>query len=150
LSELSQRLNQLRTMLDDLVEAETLVGSIGELLAQRNALREQVRELGTEIATKRQAVEQEVASLDADLATRQRAFATEIATKRQVVEQEVGALDADLAIRQRAFADEIARMEEQTAAAKAEQARVEHELQDVHMRLDHTRAVYSELRKKFA
>jgi hypothetical protein len=27
---------------------------------------------------------------------------------------------------------------------------VEHELQDVHMRLDHTRAVYSELRKKFA
>jgi chromosome segregation ATPase len=121
LSELSQRLNQLRTMLDDLVEAETLVGSIGELLAQRNALREQVRELGTEIATKRQAVAQEVA-----------------------------ALDADLAIRQRAFADEIARMEEQTATAKAEQARVEHELQDVHMRLDHTRAVYSELRKKFA
>jgi len=108
-------------MLDDLVEADKLVGRIGELLAQRNALREQLHELGTEIATKRQAVEQEVAALDADLATRQRVFA-----------------------------DEIARMEQQTATAKAEQARAEHELQDVRMRLDHTQAVYDGIRKKFA
>ena len=98
MSELSQRLSQVRNMLDDLDEADKLVDSIGDLLAQRNALREQLRELGTEIATKRQAVEQEVAALDADLATRQRAFT-----------------------------DEIARMEEQTATAKAEQARTEQE-----------------------
>ena len=55
MSELSQRLSQVRNMLDDLVEADKLVGSIGELLAQRNALREQLHELGTEIATKRPA-----------------------------------------------------------------------------------------------
>ena len=121
MSELSQRLSQVRNMLDDLVEADKLVGSIGELLAQRNALREQLHELGTEIARKRPAVEQEVAALDADLATRQRVFA-----------------------------DEIARMEQQTATAKAEQARAEHELQDVRMRLDHTQAMYDEIRKKFA
>ena len=73
---------------------------------------------------------------------------TEIVTQRQAVEQEVAALDPDLATRQRVFADEIARMEQQTATAKAEQARAEHELQDVRMRLDHTRAVYDEIRKK--
>ena len=69
-------------VLDDLVEADKLVGSIGELLAQRNALREQVQ-AGTEIVTQRQAVEQEVAALDADLATRQRVFADEIARMEQ-------------------------------------------------------------------
>jgi chromosome segregation ATPase len=121
MSELSQRLSQVRNILDDLVEADKLVDSIGELLAQRNVLRDQLHELGTEIATKRQAVEHEVAALDTDLATRRRAFA-----------------------------DEIARMEQQTATAKAELARTEHELQDVRMRLDHTQAVYNELRKKFA
>ena len=46
MSELSQRLSQVRNMLDDLVEADKLIGSIGELLAQRNALREQLHELG--------------------------------------------------------------------------------------------------------
>jgi hypothetical protein len=121
MSELSQRLSQVRKILDDLREADELVGSIGELLAQRNALREQVYELGTEIATKRLAVEQEVAALDADLATRQRVFA-----------------------------DDLARMEQETATAKAEQARAEYELQDVRMRLDHTQAVYDDIRKKFA
>jgi chromosome segregation ATPase len=121
MSELSQRLSQVRNILDDLVEADKLVDSIGELLAQRNVLREQIHDMGTEIASKRQTVEQEVAALDADLATRQHAFA-----------------------------EEIARMEQQTATAKAELARAEHELQDVHMRLNHTQAVYDEIRKKFA
>ena len=121
MSELSQHLSQVRHVLDDLVEADKLVDSIAELLAQRNALREQLHDLGTEVATKHQAVAQEVAALDADLATRQRGFA-----------------------------DEIARMEQQTTTAKAEQARTEHELQDVRTRLDHTRAVYDEIRKKFA
>lgn len=121
MSELSQRLSQVRSFLDDLLEADELVGNIGEMLAQRNALREQLHELGIEIATKRQAVEQEVAGLDADLATRQRVFV-----------------------------DEIARMEQQTAIVKAQQARAEHDLQDVRMRLDHTQAVYDEIRKKFA
>ena len=41
-------------------------------------------------------------------------------------------------------------MEQQTATAKAEQARAEHELQDVRMRLDHTQAVYDEVSEKFA
>jgi len=41
-------------------------------------------------------------------------------------------------------------MEEQTAAAKAEQASAEHDLDDLRMRLDHTQAVYNELRRKFA
>lgn len=121
MSELSNRLSQLRQLLDDVVEADKLVDSIGDLLAQRNALRA------------------ELCVLDA-----------EIVTKRQAVKQEVTALDADLATRQRTFADEIARMEEQTATAKAEQARTEYELRDIRMRLDHTRAVYDELRKKFA
>ena len=74
----------------------------------------------------------------------------EIVTKRQAVEQEVAALDADLATRQQSFADEIARMEEQTATDKAELVRTEYELRDVRIRLDHARAVYDELRTKFA
>jgi hypothetical protein len=41
-------------------------------------------------------------------------------------------------------------MEEQTATAKAEQARAEHDLRDVRMRLDHARVVYDEVRSKFA
>ena len=71
-------------------------------------------------------------------------------TKRQAVKQEVAALDADLATRQQSFADEIARMEEQTATDKAELVRTEYELRDVRIRLDHARAVYDELRTKFA
>ena len=121
MSELSNRLSQLRQWLDDVVEADQLVDNIGDLLGQRNALRAQLAELDVEIMRKRRAVEQEVAVLDVDLATRQRAFA-----------------------------EEIARMEEQTAAAKAEQARAEHDLRDVRMRLDHTQTVYDDLRRKFA
>ena len=99
MSELSQRLSQVRNMLDDLVEADgALSAASGELLAQRNALREQLHELGTEIATKRQAVEQEVAALDADLATRQRVFADEIAH----MEQQTGDRDRDEAPGRRA------------------------------------------------
>ena len=120
MSELSKRLSQLRQLIDDVAEADKLVESIADLLAQRNALRA------------------ELCALDG-----------EIVTKRQAIKQEVAALNADLASRQHAFADEIARMEEQTATAKAEQTRVEHELHDVSMRLKHTRAVYDELRKKF-
>jgi hypothetical protein len=119
-SELSKRLSQLRQLLDDVVEADKLVESIGDLLAQRNALRAELCELDADIVTKRQAVKQEAAALDAELATRQRTFA-----------------------------DEIARMEEETATAKAAQARAEYELRDVRIRLDHIRAVYNELRKKF-
>jgi chromosome segregation ATPase len=179
MSELSNRLSQLRQWLDDVVEADQLVDNIGDLLGQRNALRAQLAELDVEIMRRRRAVEQEVAALDVDLATRQRAFAEEIARmegqtantkaeqlnvlraqlteldgelmgKRRAVEQEVAALDVDLAARQSAFAEEIARMEEQTAAAKAEQARAEHDLRDVRMRLDHTQTVYDDLRRKFA
>jgi len=120
-SELSKRLSQLRQLLDDVDEADKLVETIGDLLAQRNALRA------------------ELCVLDG-----------EIVTKRQAIKQEVTALDADLASRQRAFADEIARMEEETATAKAEHARTEYELRDIRMRLDHTRVAYDELRKKFA
>src|SRR5262245_5241848 len=120
-SELSKRLSQLRQLLDDVDEADKLVETIGDLLAQRNALRA------------------ELCVLDG-----------EIVTKRQEIKQEVAALDADLASRQRAFADEIARMEEETATAKAEHARTEYELRDIRMRLDHTRVAYDELRKKFA
>jgi hypothetical protein len=75
---------------------------------------------------------------------------SEITRKRGAVKQEVAALDFDLATRQRAFAEEIARMEEQTAVAKAELACAEHDLRDVRMRLDHTQAVYDEIRRKFA
>ena len=164
MSELSSRLSQLRQWLDDVVEADKLVDNIGDLLGQRNALRAQLAELDAEIMRKRRAVEQEVTALEADLATRQRAFADELARmaaqlaerddqimrKRQAVEQEVAALEADLASRQRAFADELARMEEQTAAAKAEHACAENDLRDLRMRLDHTQAVYEELRRKFA
>ena|SRR4029453_8140943 len=121
MSELSNRLSQFRQWLDDVVEADRLVDNIGDLLGQRNALRAQLDELDVEITRKRRAVEQEVAALDVDLATRQRAFA-----------------------------EEIARMEEQTAAAKAELACAEHDLRDVRMRLDHTQAVYDEIRRKFA
>ena len=121
MSVLSNRLSQLRQLLDDVVEADKLVDSIGDLLAQRNGLRAELGVLDAEIVTKRHAVKQEIAALDADLATRQRTFA-----------------------------DEIACMEEQTATAKAELARTEYELRDIRMRLDHTRAVYDELRKKFA
>jgi len=120
MSELSNRLGQLRQLLDDVIEADKLADGIARLLAQRNALRAELCALDGEIVTKRQAVKQEVAALDADLSTRQQSFA-----------------------------DEIARMEEQTATAKAELARTEYELRDVSIRLDHTRAVYNELRKKF-
>ena len=120
MSELSKRLSQLRQLLDDVAEADKIVESIGDLLAQRNALRAELCELDADIVTKRQAVEHEAAAFDAELATRQRTFA-----------------------------DEIARMEEETATSKAELARTEHELRDVRIRLNHTRAVYDELRKKF-
>jgi len=98
MSERSQRLSRVRHVFDDLVEANKLVDGTAELLAQRNAVREQLHDLGIEVATKRQAVAQEVAAFDADLTTRQRGFA-----------------------------DEIARMEHQTTTAKAEQARTAQE-----------------------
>ena len=121
MSELSHRLSQLRQWLDDVVEADRLVDNISDLLGQRNGLRAQLAELEAEIAEKRRAVEQEIAVLDVDLATRRSAFA-----------------------------EELAHMEEQTATAKTEQARAEHDLRDVRMRLDHARAVYDEVRSKFA
>src|SRR5262244_3581765 len=92
MSELSNRLSQLRQWLDDVVEADRLVDNVSDLLGQRNGLRAQLAELDAEIVKKRQAVEQEAAALDVHLATRQRSFA-----------------------------EEIARMEEQTATAKTGQ-----------------------------
>src|SRR5262249_25646938 len=122
MSELSNRLSQLRQWLDDVVEADRLVDRIRELLGQRNALRAQLGELDGEILKKRQAVEQEGEALDVDLATRQRAFAEEIARMKEetatakagqqkALRAQLAELDGALVSKRRAVEEEVAALE---------------------------------------